>query len=79
MKSNSAFWAAKVLGNTARDRRSEDTLRAAGWRVLTIWECETLDEQRLAEIASQIRLSPIVRRPPNTRKPPARGKRRRTG
>jgi DNA mismatch endonuclease (patch repair protein) len=33
------FWAAKIGANRARDTRSHEALRAAGWRVLTIWEC----------------------------------------
>lgn len=33
------FWRAKIEGNRARDARSHAALRAAGWRVLTIWEC----------------------------------------
>lgn len=36
---NSAFWAAKIDGNIARDRRSTLALRAQGWRVITVWEC----------------------------------------
>ncbi len=35
------FWEAKFAANTARDRRKEEALRAAGWRVLVVWECET--------------------------------------
>jgi DNA mismatch endonuclease (patch repair protein) len=33
------FWAAKIAGNRARDRRTAEALRAGGWRVLTVWEC----------------------------------------
>lgn len=36
----SAFWEAKFEGNKRRDIRNVRALRAAGWRVLTIWECE---------------------------------------
>lgn len=35
----SAFWEAKFEGNEKRDARNMRALRAAGWRVLTIWEC----------------------------------------
>ena len=41
------FWTAKFLQNVARDRRNEDLLRAAGWRVIAIWECETRDRKEL--------------------------------
>ena len=35
---NRPYWSAKVAGNRRRDRRSGAALRAAGWRVLRIWE-----------------------------------------
>jgi DNA mismatch endonuclease (patch repair protein) len=33
------FWAAKITGNQERDQRAAKALQAAGWRVLTVWEC----------------------------------------
>ena len=33
------FWAAKIEGNRQRDRRQLAALSAAGWRVMTVWEC----------------------------------------
>lgn len=38
--SNSERWNLKFKGNTERDARSETALRAAGWRVIVVWECE---------------------------------------
>ena len=37
--SRTEWWTAKIEGNRARDLRNEDTLRALGWHVVTIWEC----------------------------------------
>jgi DNA mismatch endonuclease (patch repair protein) len=37
----SEFWSYKRAGTVARDQRKMETLEAEGWRVLTIWECET--------------------------------------
>lgn len=34
------FWKAKFEGNRKRDARNARALRALGWRVFTIWECE---------------------------------------
>jgi DNA mismatch endonuclease (patch repair protein) len=45
--SNQAFWDAKLEENAARDRRAEESLRALGWRVLVLWECELRDEVEL--------------------------------
>lgn len=36
----SDFWRAKFDANQRRDARNVRALRATGWRVLTIWECE---------------------------------------
>jgi DNA mismatch endonuclease (patch repair protein) len=34
------FWREKFEGNVSRDLRNQAALEAAGWTVLTIWECE---------------------------------------
>lgn len=38
-KSNEEFWRSKFVANVARDRNAIETLKAAGWRILTVWEC----------------------------------------
>jgi DNA mismatch endonuclease, patch repair protein len=38
---NREFWEAKFLRNVERDRRSIEALRARGYTVVVIWECET--------------------------------------
>lgn len=40
-KTNVKFWREKIARNVARDLASEQSLRGAGWYVLTVWECET--------------------------------------
>lgn len=35
-----AFWQNKFQQNLLRDTRNTKELRAAGWRVFTVWECE---------------------------------------
>lgn len=39
-KSNQEFWNAKFERNKARDKRVTEQLKAEGWKVVTIWECE---------------------------------------
>jgi DNA mismatch endonuclease (patch repair protein) len=46
-KSRIDFWQAKFDANVARDARVEAELQALGWRVLTIWECETKNPEQL--------------------------------
>jgi DNA mismatch endonuclease (patch repair protein) len=38
-KSNTAFWQAKIAANMARDGVVLESLAAAGWRVMVVWEC----------------------------------------
>ena len=42
-ESRSTYWAEKFERNKARDRKNEEALQRAGWKVLTVWECETKD------------------------------------
>lgn len=39
-KSRQEFWLPKLEGNKARDHKVLAELRAGGWDVLVIWECE---------------------------------------
>lgn len=43
------FWAPKLAANRARDKAAVSALRRAGWRVMTVWECELLDADRAIE------------------------------
>lgn len=45
-KTNTNFWLDKINSNKARDARDEAALVEAGWRVVTIWECELKNETR---------------------------------
>lgn len=45
--SNVDFWREKLARNVARDRRAQDALHKAGWRVGIIWECELGDPSAL--------------------------------
>lgn len=38
-KANADYWIAKIGRNRARDEASRAALIAAGWRVITVWEC----------------------------------------
>jgi DNA mismatch endonuclease (patch repair protein) len=41
-KSNRDWWSTKLALNTQRDRRNDEALRVAGWRVVRIWEHEQI-------------------------------------
>jgi DNA mismatch endonuclease (patch repair protein) len=53
---NAEFWHTKRSGNAARDKRNARQLRKLGWNVLTVWECETKDAERV-----QARLCSLTR------------------
>lgn len=37
-RTNSEYWAAKVIGNQTRDADTDERLREAGWLVVRVWE-----------------------------------------
>lgn len=39
-KSNTEFWQSKVLRNKERDQQTYVQLKAMGWHVIRIWECQ---------------------------------------
>ncbi len=39
-KSNVEFWKEKIERNVARDVRNEAELKALGWHIIRVWECE---------------------------------------
>lgn len=46
-RQNRDYWLGKVGRNRERDIASQAGLKAAGWRVEVIWECELKDEAAL--------------------------------
>lgn len=56
---NSDYWREKIRQNALRDRRNSRKLRAAGWRVMRIWEH---DLKREVVVANRMRRA--LRQPP---------------
>jgi len=48
-KSRLRFWTRKFTENIERDLRTMRQLRELGWRVVTVWECQVCDPERLAK------------------------------
>lgn len=46
-KSNVSFWRQKFAANRKRDEKAKKELKAMGWKVVTIWGCETRDSEKL--------------------------------
>ena len=53
-QTNRDFWLKKLQATRARDARVRRKLRASGWSVRTIWECQ-LSKERLNGLAKAIR------------------------
>ena len=54
-KANADYWIAKIERNRARDARVATELSAAGWRVLTVWECRLRDPDFAETLLAEIR------------------------
>jgi len=54
-KFNAGFWAEKIATNRERDRRQHDELRAAGWFVETVWECQIEQRSVIDRLATRLR------------------------
>jgi len=54
-KANAAYWSAKIGRNRARDAASREALEAAGWRVMTVWECEMKSPGFADELVAGVR------------------------
>jgi DNA mismatch endonuclease (patch repair protein) len=42
------FWEAKFGANVARDKRTNRELKELGWSVLTVWQCQLKEPEKLA-------------------------------
>ena len=52
-KSNRSYWVPKIERNQQRDAENISNLRAAGWNILVIWECEIIEQRLLTRRLSQ--------------------------
>ena len=55
-KRNADYWAAKIDDNRRRDRRKQRELRALGWHVEVIWECQCENLRHLRALALRLLL-----------------------
>ena len=45
--SNVSFWTEKIGKNKVRDKNARKLLTNDGWKVLTVWQCELKDSEKL--------------------------------
>ena len=53
-KSRMNYWQEKFDANVKRDARAEAELESLGWRVATIWECESRSEDKLTLLLTNL-------------------------
>lgn len=58
VKSNESYWHPKLERNRARDASAKERLALLGWHVLTFWECEAKDPDRIELLARTIKNLP---------------------
>lgn len=46
-KSKRAFWSKKFRNNVERHKIVKNQLRKLGWKVVVVWECEVVNEDKL--------------------------------
>ncbi|TIN20134.1 MAG: DNA mismatch endonuclease Vsr [Mesorhizobium sp.] len=68
-KRNHSFWREKVMANKARDLRKARDLEAAGFHVVTIWQCEVERLDTLGPQEADHLLSPLRRHFPRPEAP----------
>ncbi|HEX7883556.1 MAG TPA: very short patch repair endonuclease [Afipia sp.] len=49
-KTNASYWSEKIARNRDRDVRNLATLRASGWKVHVVWECQIKKPGLLARL-----------------------------
>lgn len=51
-KDNADFWKRKIEANIKRDWQKNEQLRAMGWNVITVWECQLRKNNRDATLGA---------------------------
>ncbi|AYB30975.1 DNA mismatch endonuclease Vsr [Chryseolinea soli] len=51
---NSVFWKQKVEANRLRDRTKSRVLKKAGWRVVTVWQCQLRKSEFLDKLFTKL-------------------------
>jgi len=47
-RTNKAFWVWKAIDNKRRDQRKNRLLRKQGWHILTIWQCNLRQPEKVS-------------------------------
>lgn len=53
-KTRTAYWGPKLLGNVHRDKKNDKALKRLGWRLIVIWECHCIGDDRMQNLVSRL-------------------------
>jgi DNA mismatch endonuclease (patch repair protein) len=53
-ESNQIFWNTKIAKNVRRDQKARRGLARLGWDVVTVWECQVRNPQKLAGLFADL-------------------------
>lgn len=53
-KSRVTFWQTKFNQNVDRDRKVLAELKSLGWKVITVWECESKSQPHVAKLIQKL-------------------------
>jgi DNA mismatch endonuclease, patch repair protein len=53
-RTNLAYWKPKLEGNVRRDKENDKFLRALGWSVIVVWECELKKTENIEHMSNYI-------------------------
>ena len=51
------YWRPKLEGNVRRDAEKDEALRALGWCVIVVWECELKTDAGLDQAMAEVRFA----------------------
>ena len=54
-KNNAEFWTEKIGKNIVRDRTNHQLLRAQGWKIIDVWECQLKKDSRGTTLDNLVR------------------------
>ena len=49
-KENYEYWNKKIENNILRDKENEAKLAELGWKVIKVWECQSMSEESLSTV-----------------------------
>jgi DNA mismatch endonuclease (patch repair protein) len=53
-KSNTDYWLSKLKRNVEKQKQDISELKKLGWKVIIIWECETINQESLNKTLSKL-------------------------